>query len=296
MTLEAKTNVSQKITPSMRQAKPGQEPSVRVWENEQNTGYLPHRHLSLEMILPIENGYDVEVDDTYYHLLEGDIMLIPSSMLHSCTPPSSGRRYIYLFDLTILSEIYGFAELQPVLSMPLHITPEDYPSIYEDVYQLLIQIRTEYINGEQFAPLTTFSLMLNLLVKLGETRHHRISHRKEKQNHKQREYLEKFNSVMNYIDAHYTEELSLDEMAASIAFSKYHFSRLFKEYTNYTFCGYITSRRIKAAETLLAKPELSIAEIALHSGFSSISTFNRVFKQQLGCTPSEYREQKLGSQ
>ena len=107
--------------------------------------------------------------------------------------------------------------------------------------------------------------------------------------HKQKEYVQKFNDLLDYIDNHYAEDLNLEDIADSIGFSKYHFSRLFKQYTNFTFCDYLCYRRIKAAEALLVQPELSITEVALQAGFPSISTFNRLFKQEKNCTPSEYR-------
>ena len=94
---------------------------------------------------------------------------------------------------------------------------------------------------------------------------------------------------MDYIDEHYMEDLNLEDIAESIGFSKFHFSRLFKQYTNFTFCDYLCYRRIKVAEELLAMPDLSITEVALQAGFPSISTFNRLFKQHKNCTPSEYR-------
>ena len=72
-------------------------------------------------------------------------------------------------------------------------------------------------------------------------------------------------------------------------FSKLHFSRLFKKYTNTTFYDYLILKRIQAAEQLLADADLSITEVALRTGFSSISTFNRTFKRKKNCTPREYR-------
>lgn len=78
-------------------------------------------------------------------------------------------------------------------------------------------------------------------------------------------------------------------MAALAGFSKFHFSRLFKQYTSLTFNEYLNHRRLKAAEELLAAPDLSITEIALRSGYASLSTFNRLFKQIKHCTPTEYR-------
>ena len=56
-----------------------------------------------------------------------------------------------------------------------------------------------------------------------------------------------------------------------------------------TFYDYLINQRIKAPEVLLTRDDLSITDIALQSGFSSISTFNRTFKLKKGCTPGEYR-------
>ena len=131
--------------------------------------------------------------------------------------------------------------------------------------------------------------MFYLFVSIGRNHINDMDLFPNTKSHKQQEYLQKFNDVLDYIDSHYTEELTLDDIADFSGFSKYHFTRLFKQYTDSTFYDYLSFRRIKSAEELLAKPELSITEIALQSGFSSISTFNRIFKQKKGCTPSEYR-------
>ena len=133
------------------------------------------------------------------------------------------------------------------------------------------------------------SMILNLFVKLGENHNNADELFPNVKLGKQREYVSKFNQLLEFIDEHYMEELTLESMASMAGFSKFHFSRLFKQYTDFTFCDYLCYRRIKAASELLAHPELSITEVALNSGFPSISTFNRLFKQQLGCTPREYR-------
>ena len=103
-------------------------------------------------------------------------------------------------------------------------------------------------------------------------------------------YMEKFIEICDYIGAHCSEDLNLETISHMSGFSKFHFSRLFKEYTDYNFSDYLCIRRIKAAEALLEDPDYSITEVALNSGFASISTFNRIFKQKKGITPSEYRK------
>ncbi len=85
------------------------------------------------------------------------------------------------------------------------------------------------------------------------------------------------------------QQITLEDAAENIGFSKYYFSRLFKQYTQYTFCDYLTSRRIRAAKEMLSNLEYSILDIAMSTGFASIYTFNRVFKESENCTPSAFR-------
>jgi AraC-like DNA-binding protein len=106
---------------------------------------------------------------------------------------------------------------------------------------------------------------------------------------KQREYIEKFNAIFEYIGNNYTEDISLDTIADVAGFSKFHFSRLFKQFTDISFYDYLNQRRVKEAEKLLLDPHLTITEVAMRAGFSSIATFNRVFKNFKECTPTEFK-------
>lgn len=267
-----------------------QNTAMRIWYNDLYSDFDPHWHSALEIITPEENWYDIIIDGTTYHSVPGDIMIIPPGELHALKAPETGSRFIYLFDLSALSSLHGFAGIQPILSAPIHLTRGAYPRIYDDAYQLLVQVRNEYFSQNEFAELTIYSLLLSFFVKLGTNHMNNIPLFSNSRIHKQKEYSDKFNTVMDYIDTHYMDNLNLNDIADSIGFSKYHFSRLFKQYTNYTFCTYICHRRIKIAEELLEQPDLSITEVALQAGFPSISTFNRLFKQTKGCSPSEYRE------
>lgn len=267
-----------------------QESYIRIWYNDLPVNYDTHWHTALEIISPVEGGYTVTIRDTKYELSPGDIIMIPPGELHSIQAPKEGERFVFLFDLSSFGSLRGFSGIQSILASPQHIKRSTYPNIYDDVYQILIRMRNEYFNKNEFSELSIYALLLNLFVKLGTNHLNNINMFPNMRVYKQKEYTDKFTSVMDYIDSHYTEDLNLDDIADSIGFSKYHFSRLFKQYTGYTFCAYITHRRIKVAEELLEQPELSITEIALQSGFPSISTFNRVFKQMKNCTPSEYRE------
>ena len=102
---------------------------------------------------------------------------------------------------------------------------------------------------------------------------------------------EKFSSLLNYIDKNYCEDLTLEMAADYVGFSKYHFLRMFKEYTGLTFHEYVLRRRIQVSQSLLTTQK-SITDIAFESGFNSINSFSRSFRQYTGMSPTEYREKK----
>ncbi len=265
--------------------------TVRIWYNHQTHGFSSQWHTALEMILPMENYYDVTVGQTSYHLFPGELLVIPPGETHILTAPDSGTRFVFLFDISMLTNIKGFAGIQPLMSSPLYITPETFPKTYPALHHILMQMKDEYFSESEFSELSITSLLLNFFVRLGN--HFRFANHpfSDVQLPKQKDYIQRFSSLLTYIDQHYMEDLSLEDMAAHIGFSKFHFSRLFKQYTNDTFSDYLNRRRIRAAEELLAAPPpgVSITEIAMRCGFSSITTFNRLFKQVKGCTPGEFR-------
>jgi AraC-like DNA-binding protein len=263
--------------------------SIRIWYNDSNESYDSHWHTAMEIIMPVKNYYDVTINEQSFHIEPGEVIIIPPCEMHSLKAPDNGVRFIYLINIGILTGLKNFSGIQTLLYSPIHITREKYPNIYDDIYDILVQMHKEYFHKNEYAELTIYSLLINMFTKLGYNHINSSDLFPNVRLYKQKEYATKFNEVLNYIDSHYMEDLTCEAMAGLIGFSKFHFSRLFKQYTNFTFCDYLNIRRIKSAESLLAEPEFSITEIALQSGFSSISTFNRIFKQIKGCTPSEYR-------
>ena len=137
--------------------------------------------------------------------------------------------------------------------------------------------------------MTVYSVLLDIFSTLGYGRNHNEELFSKVSAYKKKEYIQKLNIVLDYIDINFKENLTLESLADMAGYSKYHFSRLFTEYTKQSFCDYLNLRRIKAAEGLLLNDSLSVTEIAMQTGFSSIATFNRLFKEFKGCSPSEFR-------
>ncbi len=95
-----------------------------------------------------------------------------------------------------------------------------------------------------------------------------------------------------YINENYQRDLSLDELSKELDISPYYFSKLFKEETGSNFLEYLTGLRIGRAKELLKDQTLSMKEICAQVGYSDPNYFSRIFKKNVGYTPTEYRERE----
>lgn len=96
-------------------------------------------------------------------------------------------------------------------------------------------------------------------------------------------------TVLEYINNHISESISIDSICSKFHMSKYHFCRKFKAITGVSVMEYILKTRIAKAKIRLTDKSLSVTDVASKCGFSGISYFCRVFKEQTGKTPLEYR-------
>lgn len=104
-----------------------------------------------------------------------------------------------------------------------------------------------------------------------------------------REHTEKLKEVLTHIQTHYTENLTIDELAGICHFSRAHFMSFFHRYTGMTCVEYINRFRLYHAAQLLAETDRLVMETAMENGFHNISYFNKKFRGQFGITPKEYR-------
>lgn len=97
--------------------------------------------------------------------------------------------------------------------------------------------------------------------------------------------------VKEYLEQHYAEKISLDELSKQFFINKYYLTRVFKEQFGQSITAYLTSLRITHAKQLLRFSEKSVEEIGLECGLGQLHYFSRVFKEVEGVPPSIYRSQ-----
>lgn len=95
--------------------------------------------------------------------------------------------------------------------------------------------------------------------------------------------------AMAYIHEHYADPVSRGELARHVAITERYLTLCFRQELGVTPMEYLNRYRVKRAKNLLENGSISIAEIAMDIGFSDISYFNRVFKQEVGVSPGAYR-------
>ena len=91
-------------------------------------------------------------------------------------------------------------------------------------------------------------------------------------------------------DRHYADPLDLDALAQAANVSKYHFSRCFAETYGDTPMRYLTRRRIERAQDLLRAANLTVTEVCMLVGFSSLGSFSSRFRELVGESPKQYRD------
>jgi len=262
---------------------------VRVYHNNIAENYPIHWHNAMELIMPIKNNYFIEIGGIKFTINEGDVLLIPPGELHALYAPPSGERLIIMMDYALMCNLKGMDSILRNFHPYKLIEADKEKELAQEIAEILYDIEGEYFSRKRFREARIYSQLINIFVHIG-----RESLQNERQfgnvtTNKQHEYVEKFLRVCNYINEHCTEDVTVEQLAGIAGFSRFHFARLFKQFTNVSYYEYLTQKRIEHAEKLLIIPDISITEVAMQSGFNSLSTFNRVFKHLKHCTPSEYK-------
>lgn len=267
------------------------ESHLRIWYNNQTEGYANHYHDALEIIICAENQYIIITNNRTYTLNVGDILIIPPFMLHELHSKPCGARFIYLIDVSMLKCFQDFKMLDPVLMEPYLCTAASRPEIYQQVYNSLMQMADTYFSHQIFWETSIYSTLLNMFTTIGVNYFYKSSNEEaDSSSSKQPENYEMFANLLNFIDAHYADNLTLEQAADYIGFSKYHFTRLFKQHTNTTFHNYLCHKRIQAAQSMLtADMNLPVTDIAFQIGFNNLTSFSRCFSKYTNCSPTEYR-------
>lgn len=97
------------------------------------------------------------------------------------------------------------------------------------------------------------------------------------------------NQAIAYIEKHYAEKLTLQDVAEVCYVSQWHLSKLLNKYSEQSFYDLLNGIRINAAKELLRDPSLRVGDVGMRVGYVDSAHFARIFKKLTGCSANEYR-------
>ncbi len=248
---------------------------------------LKHYHKEFEVIGVISGSCDFIIDHNTYKLEKGDLLLIPPYSLHygNALPGDAHSHFCFCFDLSLLQSEYLEKNLETgtldVTRRLSHCHPDTafFYEIARLVYQQCESMPTgwEYVVRGQLLTLFGMLEQKNLLItKLKEKRQDEFGL-----------------NVLNILSQRYGQNISSNDIAASLSYSQSYFCRKFHDAFGLTFQQYLSQYRLSRARLFLSQKNLSVEEVARRVGFNHVGYFTRQFHEAYGCTPKQFQKNQV---
>lgn len=252
--------------------------------------YPSHWHNAVEILYLLENSFTMKINNSDILLRERDILIIAAGDIHSFPKiQHTGTRIFIQFDPAKLEGI-GIDILKPFSVDTALISPDSSPEFHKSLEEQILMLIDEYQNKDRAYQFALNARIFDIMTILSRSCSDSKPGLNSLKSGKKVYGLEKLNKAFEYIEQNYRNEILLKDAAKFSGFSEYHFSRIFKDTMEKNFHDYLKEYRIKKSESLLSDSKYSISQAAYMSGFNSLATFNRAFREVKGCTPTIYRK------
>lgn len=239
-----------------------------------------HWHERMELLLVTSGSLFFRLKNYETILTENQLAIIPPGQLHCGTASEMGISFeTIMFDVNAFYNALPITEryLKPVFEQKITFLPwTEQPEIIALVKSLLKESHPE----ESLSSLYKVGQIYELIALL--YRHCLAEDGTEVASPNQ------FQDVLNYINLHFHEEISSDQLSKKFGYSEGYFCRQFKAVTGLTPMSYIRILRLEKAQEMLQKKPVSFSEVANQCGFSNANYFTRCFKSHYHLTPTEY--------
>ncbi len=240
---------------------------------QEKARFPAHWHEPLELLLFTEGECSVSGNGISNRAKPGDLVFFNSNCIHNLIAGPGGCKY---YCLTVDVDAFGERLLSELGDQPMAITRDErIVGLYRELLQL--KQETPYLyKREMKAVLQQMIIRLCRLLNDTPTEPYRLT--------------KQCRMVMQgivYMQSHFTEPITVDEISDQVGYNKYYFSHQFKEIMGQSVVDYLNFLRCKNARRLMADGEHNISESALLSGFKNLSYFSKVYKKQMGVLPSK---------
>ena len=256
-----------------------------------------HWHNDLEINLIREGEAVFQVYQKSYRVRTGEGFLLNRNVPHSCSSP--GNEHVRYSTILVRPDfLYGDfgSDVERKCFQPF-LQNSAIPCIYltgfdengKEILQKLNQVEEAFDRKRFCYELKIKGLLCEAFAMI------LYGHRQEltKFVPANLQELERLEKMLNYLNMHFTEVISLQDLADQVHLSREVCCRLFKKMTGKTITGYLEEYRVNQSLPLVQSCQYSMIQIADMTGFSNASRFARAFRRQFGCNPGEYNSLKL---
>lgn len=231
---------------------------------------LPHWHMESELIYAEKGAAEVMTENTVYALSEGGCIFIRSGAVHYIKAEADSIVSVMKIDSELVFSAVGAQT--PVCPLLEHRYP------VRDVFE---KIRQEISAGEKYCDVVCAGLVTAMTAEIFRSeKTEALSVSSESSAYKE---------LLRLVAKRYAD-MTFDEAAEFMCFSKPYFSKYFRRMSGMTFSEYLNVVRVSEAVKMLSHGNMSVGETALAAGFGTIRSFNRIFKRYTGFTPRELPE------
>ena len=257
--------------------------------------YQAHWHSYGEILLVGPGKTNIfMVDRDRYELTEGDFLLIWPMEMHSIIDADRKESLVIQFSNAFMNSLF---DLQRIMHFyrNLHVLCINaHPELVAQLRGIAERMKEIFFSGGPDRELRCCMLRMEFMLTLDMHREEFAPELKGGAAGYADTVMRRMIMVTDYIKHNLTaDDLSQGAMAEMAGISKDYFSRIFRSVTGMNYSKWLNAIRLEKATELLADKEKTLTEIAMLSGFQSISTFNRVFHAEKGMAPSEYRDLKI---
>ncbi|KUP25540.1 AraC family transcriptional regulator [Paenibacillus sp. DMB5] len=258
----------------------------------------PHWHKEIEMIYVTKGRLNLGINDTPIRMEQGEVQFINGGDVHYFLASPESERVVLQFDLSLFQELAATCgnafSLREVFTAMEHSSSGWPPETAERIIGLIESIYEEDTRrGEGYAYLIKarlFELLTVILREVPRNNAGRLPKFSEDTLSQSREMLERLERIFIYVEQHYQEPITLNEVARHMGFSPYYFTKLFKKHTGMTFVAFLNEYRLNKAKWILLNEDLPMSAVAESAGFGSVKTFHHFFKSATGISPLKYHK------
>ena len=243
-----------------------------------------HYHHAYQVYYVIDGEREYLIGDTFFNVSKGDLVWVPMDTMH-CTDGKGAARYILYFGPAFIDKyIQPHMKDKLISSTPFVFHGDSATDV--SLNKLFTSMLSEYERQQkqpQYADellLAGYLLQFLFMLYMSENLYRPMISEDSR-----------MSKIVKYINENYASITGMEEIANKFYVSKYYLCRLFKENIGVSFVSYLNTVKIRAACELLRTKKISLAEIATRCGFNSTPYFCKVFKNEKGVSPSEYRNQ-----